>query len=88
MLELILCDVDFEMVNGSIIVKNYTVGDINDDGFINTKDITILSRGIAGGYGVTLTEAADVNGDGVTNTKDITILSRYIAGGYGVTLGN
>jgi len=83
-----LNDVDFEMVNGSITVKNCTIGDINDDGLINTKDITLLSRGIAGGYGVTLTESADVNGDGLTNTKDITILSRYIAGGYGVTLGN
>ncbi len=81
-----LNDVDAEIVNGSISVKNYTIGDINDDGIINIKDITILARGIAGGYGVVLGKSADVNGDDIINTKDITILSRYIAGGYGIEL--
>lgn len=75
------------IVNGSISVKNYTIGDINDDGTINMKDVTLLRRGVIGGYGITLNEAADVNCDGVTNMKDVTILRRYVIGGYGVTLG-
>ena len=80
-------DIDLAIINGSITVKNYTIGDVNDDGIINMKDVTLLRRGVIGGYGVTLNEAADVNCDGVTNMKDVTILRRYVIGGYGVTLG-
>ncbi len=80
-------DIDLAVVDGSITVKNYTIGDVNDDGTINMKDVTLLRRGVIGGYGVTLNEAADVNCDGVTNMKDVTILRRYVIGGYGVTLG-
>ena len=29
-------------------------GDISNDGVVNAKDITILRRALAGGYGVTL----------------------------------
>ena len=62
-------------------------GDLNEDGFVNAKDVTLLRRFIAGGYGVTLTEnAADVNRDGVVDAKDVTFLRRCITGGYGITL--
>ncbi len=80
-------DIEIEIVDGSVTVKSYTIGDINDDGIINIKDITLLRRGVVGGYGVTLNEAADVNCDGIANIKDITIIRRYVIGGYGVTLG-
>ncbi len=80
-------DVNVEIVNGSIAVKNYTLGDLNDDGIINIKDITLLRRGVIGGYGIVLNEAADVNCDGITNIKDITLIRRFVIGGYGVVLG-
>lgn len=80
-------NVALNVVNGSVTVKNYMLGDVNDDDEVNGKDVTILRRYFAGGYGVTINElAADVNGDGEANGKDVTILRRYFAGGYGVTL--
>jgi len=64
------------------------LGDLNGDGVINSKDVTLLRRYLAGGYSVTLTNEliADVNKDGVVNAKDVTILRRFLAGGYGVVL--
>lgn len=55
-------------------------GDMNGDGKVNGKDVTALSRHLAG-WDVEINElAADVNGDGVVNGKDVTLLSRYLAG--------
>ena len=70
-------------------VITYTLGDINNDGAINAKDVTTLRRALAGGYGVAVpdTAVADVNKDGTVNAKDVTYLRRAIAGGYGITLG-
>ena len=63
------------------------LGDVNGDGEVNGKDITLLRWYFAGGYDVTIEEAAaDVNHDGKVNGKDITYLRRYLAGGYGITL--
>ena len=62
-------------------------GDVNGDGITNAKDVTVLRRYLAGGYGAVIDEkVGDVNNDGVTNAKDVTILRRYLAGGYGVTI--
>lgn len=78
---------DFDTVNGSIIIIDYTPGDVNDDGVVNGKDVTLLRRYNAGGYDVTIREAAaNVNDDGVINGKDVTLIRRYNAGGYGVNL--
>ena len=79
-------DITVDIINGKVTVVNYQLGDVNDDGVINAKDITLLRRYISGSYGVTITEAAaDVNKDGIINAKDITLLRRYISGSYGVT---
>lgn len=62
-------------------------GDLDGNGTINTADVVLLRRYIAGGYGVEISErAADLDGDGMLNTTDVVILRRYIAGGYGVVL--
>ena len=62
-------------------------GDLNGDGKVNLKDVTILRRYIAGGWGIELDETtADLNGDGKINLKDVTLLRRFIAGGWDVTL--
>ncbi len=63
-------------------------GDINSDGAVNAKDVTMLRRYFAGGFGVILSDesVADVNKDGTANAKDVTYLRRAMAGGYGVVL--
>lgn len=85
---------DFDVVNGGICVLDYTPGDLNEDGLINTTDVVLLRRFIAGGYGTVINEnAADVNDDGLKNTTDVVLIRRYIAdgcktnpNGYNVTL--
>lgn len=78
-------DIDVVIVNGKITVKDFTLGDLNDDGNVNAKDITLLRRYVSGDYNVTVnTNAADVNKDGNINAKDITLLRRYISGDYGI----
>ena len=62
-------------------------GDVNADGSIDLKDVTVLRRHLAGGWNVTINEAnSDVNRDGSIDLKDVTILRRYLAGGWGITL--
>ena len=64
-----------------------TVGDINGDNEINAKDVTMLRRYLAQGWGVTVNEEdADINGDNEVNAKDVTMLRRYLAKGWGVEL--
>lgn len=77
--------IDMKINNGCIRVLDFTPGDLNDDGLVNTTDVVLLRRYIAGGYGITIREeAADVNDDGLVNTTDVVVIRRYIAGGYGV----
>lgn len=57
----------------------YAAGDINGDGEVNGKDLTRLSKYIAGLNPEVLSEL-DTNKDGSINGKDITHLMRYIAG--------
>ena len=62
-------------------------GDVNADGEVDAKDITLLRRHIVGGYHEPADEAvSDLNRDGFINAKDVSMLRRYLAGGYGVTL--
>ncbi len=77
----------FNLEGNNVTIIDYTPGDVNDDGNINGKDVTLIRRFNAGGYGVTINEsAANVNDDGVINGKDVTLIRRYMAGGYGVKL--
>ena len=81
-------DVDFRPVqidtaSGTISVVSYIPGDLSGDGTVNTIDVILLRRYIAGGYDVNINvEAADVNADGSINTIDIILIRRFIAGGY------
>lgn len=82
-----LNSVTVNLVSGNIAVINYIPGDVNDDGVVNGKDVTLIRRYNAGGYDVSINEAtADVNDDGVINGKDVTLIRRYNAGGYDVEL--
>ena len=79
--------------NGELVDKQYpdgkpayTLGDVNDDGEINLKDVVLLHQYYAGGD-VTVNElAADVNGDGAVTLKDVVLLRQYYAG-WDVQLG-
>lgn len=67
--------------------EEYTSGDANGDKAVDVKDVMLVRRYVAGGYGVVLFEAAvDVNKDSFVDVKDVMLLRRYIAGGYGVEL--
>ena len=68
------------------LIGSGVAGDINNDGSVTTKDVTMLRRAIAGGYGIEVSDLMDLNHDGGVTTKDVTMLRRAIAGGYGVEL--
>ena len=58
------------------------LGDVNGDGSVNAKDITVLAKHVAKIKEITddhSLAAADVNKDGVVNAKDLTHLAKYVA---------
>lgn len=82
-----LSTVNVETVDGEVSVIDYLPGDLNGDQEVNTTDVILLRRYIAGGYDITInTMAADVNDDAEINTTDIIWLRRYLAGGYDIEL--
>lgn len=82
-------DVNVDIDNGYIAIISYIPGDVNSDETVNGKDVTLLRRYNAGGYGVQINEdAADVNDDDTINGKDVTLIRRFIAGGYLDANGN
>lgn len=74
-------------VAGSVTALDFTPGDLNGDGKINTTDVVLLRRYILNVDGTKINaNAANVNDDGKVNSADVILLRRYIAGGYGVEL--
>ena len=66
----------------SRIVEPPYWGDVNGDNKINIRDITLISKHIAGTETLTKEQLCfgDVNLDGKTNISDITAIAQYIAG--------
>lgn len=82
-----LCAVDVDLISGCISVVDFLPGDLDGDSIVNTRDIILLRRDVAGGYEqVVNTAAGDVNNDGKRNTLDIIYVRRYVAGGYDIDL--
>ncbi len=76
-------------VNATVIpdAPSYKLGDPDDNGEIDVKDVIVIRQHVAGGYGVTIIEAAaNVNKDEIVDVKDVIMLRQFIAGGYGVEL--
>ena len=66
-------------VNGAIEVGQSLIGDVNDDGTVNSVDVTLLRRKLAGWPNVTINAtAADVNRDGEINIMDVVEIARKI----------
>ncbi len=85
MIDANMSPVETNVTNGVIKINSVMLADVNNDSKINTTDIILTRRYLAGGYDVSInTVAADVNGDSKANTTDIILIRRYIAGGYGV----
>ena len=62
-------------------------GDVDGDGEITAKDVTIMRRFLAGWHGITLYEANfDVNADGKMTLMDVALVTRFLVGGYNVVL--
>ena len=59
------------------------VGDVTNDGSINSKDLTrlkkYLSSNFDGSVEVAVPESADTNGDELVNVKDLTRLKKYLS---------
>ena len=56
-------------------------GDLNLDGTVDSVDVMLLRKYLAGGYGVLINyTAADYDGNCIVNMKDASLLKRYIAG--------
>ncbi len=67
-------------------LTTFTPGDINDDGAVDDKDISTLSKYLAG-WDVSVNEAAlDINKDGLIDDKDISYLAKNLAGWNGFEL--
>ncbi len=73
-----------EFIDGGIMIgapEEYTLGDVNEDGKVNTLDRMKLARHLANwdGYKTIHTQAADIDGDGSVSTVDRTYLARHLA---------
>lgn len=79
--------IDVDINNGYVSVISYMPGDLDGSKEVNSRDIIMLRRHVAGGYDQEINEAAaDVDNNSEANSKDIILIRRYIAGGYGVEL--
>lgn len=63
----------------TVLEKKIASGDINGDGAVDAKDVTVLRRYLAGWNVDIHLDAADLNGDGEVNAKDVTVLRRQLA---------
>jgi hypothetical protein len=78
------CTICGETMTEEIPVLDPLLGDVNGDGKVTVKDVSLLKRFVAG----LVTEDdiilvnSDLNGDGKQNAKDITAIKKFIALGH------
>jgi hypothetical protein len=70
------------VIDGAVLLKTGTLGDINGDGNINVTDLTLTAAHVKSARCLTddAQLLADVNGDGKVNITDITRLAAHIKG--------
>lgn len=74
-----------EAASGTVTVDTATkvvYGDVDANGAIESKDVTLVSKYVAGLTTFTDTQikAADVDGNGSIEAKDATLIAKYVAG--------
>ncbi|MDD4760567.1 MAG: S-layer homology domain-containing protein [Bacteroidaceae bacterium] len=75
-----LSDVFFQTEAGAVNVIDILYGDVNNDGYVNPIDVTILARSLADWTDIQIDKpATDLNCDWYINAMDLTILVRYLA---------
>ena len=67
-------------------VTEYASGDVDGDGTVGMKDLSLLRRYLNGWSVEVVPEAMDTDGDGNVTMKDFSVLRRYL-NGWPVTLG-
>lgn len=76
-------DVEIELNGtGSVTIGDLILGDVNEDNFINNKDVALIARYLVGKDELTDAQrsVADVNADGKINNKDVSKLARFLVG--------
>ena len=63
----------------SVTSDDLLLGDVNDDGDVNMKDVLIIRKHIAGLEGRLNEPAADVNADDSVDMKDVLLVRKFIA---------
>ena len=59
------------------------VGDVNGDGEVNSKDVTVIGRALSGGWNIAIDyEIFDCDKNGSFNAKDVSMVRRIAAGGW------
>jgi hypothetical protein len=62
-------------------LKKYTLGDVNDDGKINARDVVhVVNKIIGKDSQNVIEEAMDMNGDGKINARDVVLIVNIIIG--------
>ena len=71
-------------VYGFAVESEFTFGDVNGDGRVNTADYVVLKRHIMGSYKLSddALARANINGDAKLNTADYVLLKRFIMGSW------
>ena len=78
-------DVSVAVNNGSVTVTNCILGDVNDDGKVDGKDLVRLRKYVSnyneatGSSSIVISSAGDVTGDNIVNGKDLVRLRKYLA---------
>ena len=72
--------VTFEVIDGSVTVKNHIPGDINGDKAVNLLDLVRFIKRLSGELVTVVTDALDVNGDGKVTIQDLVRLLKYLSG--------
>ena len=69
--------VELSVVSGTITVMSYQRGDVNGDGYVNSKDAIYLLRYTLTPNRYPINQDGDMNGDGYVNSKDAIYLLRH-----------
>ncbi len=64
----------------TVVVEDSLLGDANDDGLVNMKDVLTLRKQLAGLSPTIDMKNADCNEDGEVNMKDVLLLRKFLAG--------